>query len=94
MKKLVLMMALILGINAMAHDCCDVKNNEKCDCPIEKKIENTKEETQNTENNTKVETKKVIKKVKTTKEKTKNKKVKTKDEEQAEVVTNKVETKN
>ena len=30
MKKLVLMMALILGINAMAHDCCDVKNNEKC----------------------------------------------------------------
>ena len=57
MKKLVLMMALILGINAMAHDCCDVKNNEKCDCPIEKKIENTKEETQNTENNTKVETK-------------------------------------
>ena len=32
------MMALILGINAMAHDCCDVKNNEKCDCPIEKKL--------------------------------------------------------
>jgi len=82
-KKLVLMMALVLGINAMAHDCCDVKNNEKCDCPIEKKIENTNEETQNTENNTKVETKKVMKKVKKTKEK-----------EKAEVVTNKVETRN
>lgn len=72
MKKLVLMMLLVLGISAMGHDCCDVKNNEKCDCPVEKKIENNNEETQNTKNNTKVETKKAAKKVKTTKEKTKN----------------------
>ena len=35
-----------------------------------------------------------MKKVKTTKEKTKNEKVKTKEKEKAEVVTNKVETRN
>lgn len=56
MKKLVLMMALVLGISAMVHDCCQVKNNEKCNCETEN--------TQNTENKTKTKTKKAVKKVK------------------------------
>ena len=37
MKKLVLMMTFVLGVSAMAYDCCEVKNNEKCNCPTEKK---------------------------------------------------------
>ena len=74
MKKLVLMMALVLGISAMANDCCDIKNNTKCDCTTEKKSENChydKEkkvdcdcEVQNIQNNTKTKTKKAVKKVK------------------------------
>ncbi|PHH96247.1 hypothetical protein KST83_00175 [Fusobacterium nucleatum] len=88
MKKLVLMMALVLGVSAMANDCCDVKNNAKCDCTTEKKSENChydKEkkvdcdcEVQNTQNNTKPKTKKAVKKV----------------EEKAETKTDKTEVKN
>ena len=40
MKKLVLMMVLVLGVSAIANDCCDIKNNAKCDCRTEKKSEN------------------------------------------------------
>lgn len=34
------MMALVLGVSAIANDCCDIKNNAKCDCTTEKKSEN------------------------------------------------------
>ncbi|WDF25005.1 hypothetical protein PSC67_00465 [Fusobacterium nucleatum] len=88
MKKLVLMMALVLGVSAIADDCCDIKNNAKCDCTTEKKSENChydKEkkvdcdcEVQNTQNNTKPKTKKAVKKV----------------EEKAETKTDKTEVKN
>ena len=88
MKKLVLVMALVLGVSAIANDCCDIKNNAKCDCTTEKKSENChydKEknvdcdcEVQNTQNNTKPKTKKVVKKV----------------EEKAETKTDKAEVKN
>ena len=88
MKKLVLMMALVLGVSAIANDCCDIKNNAKCDCTTEKKSENChydKEkkvdcdcEVQNTQNNTKPKTKKAVKKV----------------EEKAETKTDKAEVKN
>ena len=88
MKKLVLMMALVLGVSAIANDCCDIKNNAKCDCTTEKKSENChydKEkkvdcdcEVQNTQNNTKPKTKKALKKV----------------EEKAETKTDKTEVKN
>ena len=88
MKKLVLMMALVLGVSAIANDCCDIKNNAKCDCTTEKKSENChydKEkkvdcdcEVQNTQNNTKPKTKKAVKKV----------------EEKAETKTDKTEVKN
>ena len=30
------MMALVLGVSAIADDCCDIKNNAKCDCTKEK----------------------------------------------------------
>lgn len=88
MKKLVLVMALVLGVSAIANDCCDIKNNAKCDCTTEKKSENChydKEknvdcdcEVQNTQNNTKPKTKKAVKKV----------------EEKAETKTDKAEVKN
>ena len=88
MKKLVLVMALVLGVSAIANDCCDIKNNAKCDCTTEKKSENChydKEknvdcdcEVQNTQNNTKPKTKKAVKKV----------------EEKAETKTDKTEVKN
>lgn len=88
MKKLVLMMALVLGVSAIANDCCDIKNNAKCDCTTEKKSENChydKEkkvdcdcEVQNTQNNTKPKTKKAEQKV----------------EEKAETKTDKTEVKN
>ncbi len=88
MKKLVLMMVLVLGVSAIANDCCDIKNNAKCDCTTEKKSENChydKEkkvdcdcEVQNTQNNTKPKTKKAVKKV----------------EEKAETKTDKTEVKN
>ena len=57
-------MALVLGVSAIANDCCDIKNNAKCDCTTEKKSENChydKEKTvdcdcevQNTQNNTNI----------------------------------------
>ena len=82
------MMALVLGVSAIANDCCDIKNNAKCDCTTEKKSENChydKEkkvdcdcEVQNTQNNTKPKTKKAVKKV----------------EEKAETKTDKAEVKN
>ena len=88
MKKLVLMMALVLGVSAIANDCCDIKNNAKCDCTTEKKSENCHYdiekkvdcdcEVQNTQNNTKPKTKKAVKKV----------------EEKAETKTDKTEVKN
>ena len=88
MKKLVLVMALVLGVSAIANDYCDIKNNAKCDCTTEKKSENChydKEknvdcdcEVQNTQNNTKPKTKKAVKKV----------------EEKAETKTDKAEVKN
>ena len=34
------MMALVLGVSAIANDYCDIKNNAKCDCTTEKKSEN------------------------------------------------------
>ena len=81
-------MALVLGVSAIANDCCDIKNNAKCDCTTGKKSENChydKEkkvdcdcEVQNTQNNTKPKTKKAVKKV----------------EEKAETKTDKAEVKN
>ena len=88
MKKMLIMLALVLGVSAIANDCCDIKNNAKCDCTTEKKSENChydKEkkvdcdcEVQNTQNNTKPKTKKAVKKV----------------EEKAETKTDKTEVKN
>ena len=82
------MMALVLGVSAIANDYCDIKNNAKCDCTTEKKSESChydKEkkvdcdcEVQNTQNNTKPKTKKAEQKV----------------EEKAETKTDKTEVKN
>jgi len=72
-------MALVLGVSAIANDCCDIKNNAKCDCTTEKC------EVQNTQNNTKPKTKKAVKKVE---------KAEQKVEEKAETKTDKTEVKN
>ncbi len=95
MKKMLIMLALVLGVSAIANDCCDIKNNAKCDCTTEKKSENChydKEkkvdcdcEVQNTQNNIKPKTKKAVKKVE---------KAEQKVEEKAETKTDKTEVKN